>query len=103
MQPLGLRIDGRRPQTAGNKHHALLGQLLRSHFNEFGRVAERPRHIGKTVPCRKVIDHMPGGCTDGLNGDGDRSFNGVIVADSQWDPFTGLVGADHQELPRERR
>ncbi len=44
------------------------------------------------------IHHLVGGLANRLHHDSDRSLVSVEIGDSEWNPLTGLIDADHEEM-----
>ena len=97
VQPLHLRIYGRRAHTSSNEEITPAAQLIHRHVDKLRRVAQRPRQIGQGVALVQGA-HLARRHAYGLYDYCYRTGRSVVIGYGQRHAFAVLVGADYHEL-----
>ena len=100
VQPFHLRIDWGDTHTTADEDERTLTQFLSRHRGELGGFAQGTDDVSKTVAFL-VFSHLLGGFTDGLEHDGHRTSDSMVVADGQRNTFGVFLHLDDEELARQ--
>ena len=98
-EPFDLRIDGGRPDAAGDEQYLPRTQRFDIFVHEIRRPAQRAREIGQFVArihsaqLRRRITHR-------LRYDGYPPLRRIVIGDGQRDTFPLFVQSQDDELPR---
>ena len=102
VEPLHLWEDGSDAHAAADEHKRAFAKLFSGHVGELGWLAQRTYHIVEAV-AHLVLSHLLGGFTDGLEDDGHRPFDTLVITDCQRNTFRILFHLDDKELTRQCR